>query len=78
MKVKFNGADPDGLSAIQPEIYRERFDRNEVLLAIRSMGHFSLVGYYYRFIRKIEDILDFDNLNKPCTSYVRVVQPVLT
>eukprot|EP01035_Chromulina_nebulosa_P021947 gene21947-28415_t len=40
--------DPDGLSAIRPEVYRDRF------------------------IRKIEDILDFENLSKPSASTVRV------
>jgi len=39
-KVNFRGADPDGLSAINPDIYKERF------------------------LRKVEDILDLENLNR--------------
>mmetsp|Transcript_4126 Transcript_4126/g.6189 ORF Transcript_4126/g.6189 Transcript_4126/m.6189 type:complete len:131 (+) Transcript_4126:1-393(+) len=40
LKLNFSGVDPDGLSAIAPDIYKERF------------------------IRKIEDILDFEDLEQ--------------
>jgi hypothetical protein len=43
-KVHLKGNDPEGLSAINPDIYRDRF------------------------MRRIEDILDFDNLNRAASS----------
>ena len=35
---------------------------------------FNLFLYMLRFIRKIEDILDFENLSKPSASTVRVAR----
>jgi hypothetical protein len=43
-KVHLKGNDPEGLSAINPDIYRDRF------------------------MRRIEDILDFENLNRTASS----------
>ncbi len=42
-KVNFRGADPNGLSAIEPKLYKERF------------------------LRKVEDILDFESFNRSNT-----------
>jgi len=48
LKLNLHGADPEGLSAIAPDTYKERF------------------------IRKIEDILDFDDESKPSCAFLRI------
>lgn len=61
-KIQFKGADADGLSAIEPEIYKERYISVLFLYLSNKCRIIQLSSL--RFIRHMEDILDLDETEK--------------
>ncbi len=66
VKINFKGADPDGLSAIPPEIYRDRYDVMWYLVEYLYYMRFVFTCIYInRFIRRMEELLDIDESDVP-------------
>lgn len=57
-KIHFKGADPDGLSAIEPETYRDRCIIHMCCLPLKSLIHVMRC----RFLRRMEELLDVEPL----------------
>lgn len=58
-KIIAQGADPDGLSAAPPDVYKERFQvtQEKLICLIHMSCCFPFFFYTYCFQRKVRDIL---------------------